>query len=86
MMVDIEIEDPLIRETKILGIIDRNKILEAFSEYDLDSMNTKLEEGRLESLFHNPSMYFKDRENRMEVCFSLLGKTEDYEFSAFFVR
>ena len=85
-MVDLEIEDPLIKETEVLGEIERNKILETFSNFDWNDMNKKLEEGNPEEFFHSPTMYFKDRENMMEVCFSLLEKAENFKFLASFVR
>jgi len=85
-MVDLEIEDPLIKETKVLGKIERIKMLETFSEFDWEDMFRKLDEGNPEDFFHSPTMYFKDRENRVEVCFSLLDKAEDYMFLAFFIR
>ena len=85
-MVDLEIEDPLIKETKVLGEIERSKVLEIFSSFDWDDMNQKLENGNPDDFFHSPTIYFKDRENMMEVCFSLLEKAEDFKFLAFFVR
>jgi len=76
-MVDLEIEDLFVKETQVLGSIDRSKILETFSDYDWERMYRKLDGGSSEQFFQTATMYFKDRENNMEISFSLIGKSKE---------
>ncbi len=85
-MIEFETEDPLVKETQKHGTIDRDSMHKTFLEHDWRGLYEKMQGSESSETFHSPSIYFKDKENHIEICFSLLDISTDFEFLVFFSR